>query len=128
MKKGGITHPELSFMVASLGHTDYLVLADRGYPIPDQITRINLGFMDDHPTTLDVLRALSLEMDIDRLIITQEMADVSPQRVKVLQENYPDLRIEKVSHSEFKQLTTGAKGAIKTGDTCPYGNLIAVSG
>lgn len=128
MKRGGITHPELSFMVASLGHTDYLVLADKGYPIPDEINRINLGFMNDRPTILEVLQALSLEMNIDRIIMTQEMEDVSPERVKVLQKNYSKLRIEKVSHIEFKQLTTGAKGAIKTGDTCSYGNLIVVSG
>lgn len=128
MKKGGITHPELSFLVASVGHTDYIVLADQGYPIPDDVMRINLGFMDDHPTVPDVLTALALEMDIDRLIVTEEMASVSPQRLRILQSKYPDLRIEKISHTEFKQLTNGAKGAVKTADTCPYANLIVVSG
>lgn len=128
MKKGGILHPELSYMVASMGHTDYLVLADKGFPIPDNVPRINLGLMNDQPTIPIVLRALVLEMLIDRVIITEEMTDVSPARVKQLQQTYPDLMFEKVSHSEFKKLTVGAKGAVKTGDTCSYANLIVVSG
>lgn len=128
MKKQGILNPELSHLVASCGHTDYIVLADKGYPVPNELDRINLGFLDDHPTILEVLKALSLEMEFDRIILTNELVEVSPDRFKVLKKMFPNLKIEQVDHTEFKELTIGAYGAIKTGDTCPYANLMVVSG
>lgn len=128
MKKTGILHPEMSHLVASMGHTDLVVIADKGFPIPNNISRIDLGFLENHPTVLQVLKALSIEMGIDRIIITQEMEDISPDRVKELKSLYPNLIIEKVSHQELKNLTLESKTAIKTGDSCPYSNLIVVSG
>lgn len=128
MKRGGILHPDLSHLIAAIGHTDYLVLADKGFPVPKDVYRINLGFMDDHPTVLQVLQGISSEMIIDRIIITQEMEDISPERVKALKNGYPSIRFEKVSHAELKDLAKQAKGVVKTGDTCPYANLIIVSG
>lgn len=128
MKNQGILNPELSRIVASCGHTDYIVLADKGYPIPKEIERINLGFMDDHPTILDLLRALSMEMHIERIILTKELMEVSPGRYEELQRMYPSCQIEWVSHAEFKELTSCANAAVKTADTCPYSNLIVVSG
>ena len=128
MKKTGILHPELSHMVASCGHTDYIVLADKGYPVPNGVNRINLGFMDDHPTILQVLEALSSEMKIDRLILTDEMVDMSPERVEDLKKMFPQVRIDRVSHTELKELTDTAFGVVKTADTCPYANLMVVSG
>jgi len=115
-------------MVASLGHTDFLVLADKGYPLPRHLPRINLGLTDDIPTILQVLAVLEQEMKIDRIIVTQEMAEVSPERLQELTNRYQALRIERISHLEFKELTQEAQGAVKTADTCPYANLIVVSG
>lgn len=128
MKKAGILHPELSQMVAACGHTDYITLADKGFPVPKGIERINLGFMDDYPTIIEVLQALSMEMDIDRLIITKEMEDISPKRMEEIKVGFPGISMERVSHSEFKKLATSAFGSVKTADTCPYANLIVVSG
>lgn len=128
MKKSGILHPELLHMVASLGHTDYIVLADKGFPIPQHLERINLGLTDDLPTILQVMDAMRSEMIIDRIIITNEMEAISPKRVEALKTAYPDIRYEAVSHAEFKEMCKGAQGAVKTADTCPYANLIVVSG
>jgi D-ribose pyranase len=128
MKKGGILHPELLQLVASLGHTDFIVLADKGFPIPDDIKRINLGFAENQPTILEVLKTLSVEMDIDRIIVTNEMEDISPTRLEELKATYPDILFEKVTHNDMKELTAQSKGAVKTGDSCSYANLIVVSG
>lgn len=128
MKKSGILHPELSCMIASLGHTDYIVLADRGYPIPKEVDRINLGITDDLPTIPQLLEAISVEMKIDRILVTREMEDVSPKRLKELKDAYPDIPILAVTHRELKKLTKEAAGVVKTADTTPYSNMILVSG
>ena len=70
MKRGGILHPELSHLLASMGHTDYFTVCDRGFPVPEGPRRIDLALVDDMPTVVDVLRAVHAEWSIDRVLIT----------------------------------------------------------
>lgn len=128
MKVKGILHPELSHLIASIGHTDYIVIADKGYPVPGNSNRINLGLTDNSPTVLQVLEVINHEFKTDRIILTEEMVKVSSENFNILKEKFPNTLFEKVTHQEFKDLSTNAKGVIKTGDTTPYANLIIVSG
>jgi D-ribose pyranase len=128
VKKGGILHPALGHALASSGHTDYLLITDRGFPVPDEPRRIDLALVDDKPTVLDVLAAIGAEWSIDRIVITEEMELVSPHRVEELRALLPDVLVETISHIELKRLGHGAKATIRTGDTCPYANCIIVSG
>jgi D-ribose pyranase len=128
VKKSGILHPGLSHVLASSGHTDYLLITDRGISVPDEPQRIDLALVDDKPTVLDVLAAIDAEWSIDRVVFTEEMALVSPQRAAELKAILPDVLVETISHIELKWLGHGAKATIRTGDTCPYANCIIVSG
>lgn len=128
MKKSGILHPDLAHALASSGHTDYLLISDRGFPVPEEPQRIDLALVDDKPTVLDVLAAIEAEWSIDRVLITEEMELISPQRVEELRNLLPDVRFEMISHLELKRLGHGAKATVRTGDSCPYANLIIVSG
>jgi D-ribose pyranase len=128
VKKSGILHPKLSHVLASTGHTDYLLITDRGFPVPDEPQRIDLALVDDKPTVLDVLAAIDAEWSIDRVVITEEMTLVSPHRVEELKTLLPDVLVETISHIDLKRLGHGAKATIRTADTCPYANCIIVSG
>ncbi|PAV31204.1 D-ribose pyranase [Virgibacillus profundi] len=128
MKKAGILHPEISQLIASMGHTDYVVLADKGYPVPEDKKRINLGITDDLPTVPDLLKVIETELNIERIIVTEEMEAVSLDRLLELKQLYPNILFEKITHLEFKALTKEAQAVIKTGDTCAYANIIIVSG
>ena len=128
MKKTGILHPEIMHLITGIGHTDCIVLADKGYPVPDGPHRINIGLTENIPTVPQVLRAIEQEMTVDRIICTEEMRDISPDRLDIIQTLYPDIRIDVVSHLQFKEMSRLAKGVIKTGDTCPFANLMLVSG
>ena len=128
MKRGGILHPELSHLLASMGHTDYFTVCDRGFPVPEGPRRIDLALVDDMPTVVDVLRAVHAEWSIDRVLITHEMAEVSPERVKALGKLLGDVPLERMSHLELKRLAQGARATVRTGDTVPYANVIVVSG
>ena len=128
MKRGGILNPALSHLLASTGHTDYFTICDRGFPVPEGPERIDLALTDDIPTVLDVLRAVHREWSIDRVLITDEMADVSPERVGALRELLGEVPLERVSHLELKRLAAGARATVRTGDTVAYANVIVVSG
>ncbi len=128
MKKGGILHPAICELLASTGHTDYITICDRGFPVPAGPQRIDLALVDDIPTVLDVLRAVAAEFELDRLIITQEMTEVSPQRVEALRAIAGTVPQEVISHVSFKHLCATSRAVIRTADTTPYANIIIVSG
>lgn len=128
MKRGGILNPALCHLLASTGHTDYFTICDRGFPVPDGPQRIDLALVDDIPTVLDVLKAVAAEWQLDRVIITREMTEVSPQRVEAMRDLLGNVPLEVMSHLELKRLAKTAKATVRTGDTCPYANIIVVSG
>jgi D-ribose pyranase len=128
MKKGGILHPGICELLAATGHTDYITISDRGFPVPAGPRRIDLALVDDVPTVLDVLRAVAAEWSLDRVIITQEMIHVSPNRVAEIRAIVGEVPVQVLSHLEFKHLAATATGTIRTGDTTPYANIIIVSG
>ncbi len=128
MKRGGILHPALGHLLLSTGHTDYFTICDRGFPVPEGPERIDLALVDGLPTVLDVLRAVHAEWSIDRVVISQEMIDISPGRVEELRHLLGDLPFETISHLKLKRLAATARATVRTGDTVPYANIIVVSG
>ena len=128
MKKGGILHPAINLLLCSTGHTDYFTISDKGYPVPDGPTRIDLALVEGIPSVLDVLRAIHAEYHIDRVLITSEMTEVSPDRVAELRALLGEIPLETIPHLELKRLSATGKATIRTGDTVPYANIIVVSG
>ena len=128
MKRGGVLNPALSHLLASTGHTDYFTICDRGFPVPEGPERIDLALVDDIPTVLDVLAAVSAEWSLDRVLIAHEMDAISPDRVAEMQTLLGDVSFERVSHGQLKRLAQSARATVRTGDTVPYANIIVVSG
>src|SRR5438132_210356 len=77
MKRGTLLHPELSRVIASLGHGDSLVIADAGLPIPAAVERIDLAFAPGKPAFMVVLEAVLAEMEVERAILAQEVKSAS---------------------------------------------------
>ena len=128
MRRGGILHPALGHLLSSTGHTDYFTVCDRGFPVPLEPERIDLALVDGIPTVLDVVRAVMAEWAIDRVIITHEMGDISPDLVAGLERLLGDVPLERVTHLELKRLAATARATVRTGDSTPYANVILVSG
>lgn len=129
MKKGGILNPAISHLLASTGHTDYFTISDKGFPVPDSTERIDLALVEGKPTVLEVLAAIHAEWAIDRVVIAEEMAIASPDRVKELEELLgPEISLQRMSHLELKRVAATGSATIRTGDAVPYANIIVVSG
>lgn len=128
MKRGGILHPALGHLLSSTGHTDYFTVCDRGFPVPEGPERIDLALVDGIPSVLDVLRAVHAEWLIDRVLITEEMGQASPDRVAEIRAVVGEVPLHVVTHLELKRLAPEGKATVRTGDTVPYANIILVSG
>jgi D-ribose pyranase len=123
-----LLHPELARLLAAVGHTDVIALADRGFPVPAGVWRIDLALSDDLPTVLDVVRCLRPRLRIDRIVLAEEMAAVSPARLRALEGLLPRTPREVVPHQELKALARTAAAVVRTGDTVPYANTLLVVG
>ncbi len=128
MKKIGILNQPISSVIAGLGHTDTLVIADAGLPIPPETQRIDLALTEGIPTFLDTLHAILTEMQVERAIVAEEMLDASPQVYKALEEILGDVPVETVTHLTFKEQTRSARAVIRTGEFTPYANVILIAG
>ena len=128
MKKIGILNQPISSVIAGLGHTDTLVIADAGLPIPPGTQRIDLALTEGIPTFLDTVRAVLTEMHVEQAIVAEEMLDASPQVYKALKELLGDVPIETVTHLVFKERTRSARAVIRTGEFSPYANAILTAG
>ncbi len=128
MKKTGILNADMAAVVARMGHTDTLCIADAGLPIPDTTRRIDLVVRPGLPGFLDVVDAVLQEMVVERAIVAEEMLRVSPDLYNRLIQRLGNIPVESVPHSEFKRRTETCKAVVRTGEFTPYANVILVSG
>ena len=128
MKKIGILNQPISSVIAGLGHTDTLVVADAGLPIPQETQRIDLALVEGIPGFLDTLRAVLTEMQVERAIVSEEMLEKSPGVYEAIEKLLRDVPIETVPHSAFKERLRSARAVIRTGEFTPYANIILVAG
>ena len=126
MKKQGILNRELAGIFAKLGHTDQIVIADCGLPIPENVVCIDLSYKLGEPSFLTILDAVLDDLKVERAIIAEEIKTAYEAVEKeILSRVEP---IEYVTHEHFKFLTKQAKVIIRTGETTPYANIILQSG
>jgi D-ribose pyranase len=128
VKKIGILNQPISSVIAGLGHTDTLVIADAGLPIPPETQRIDLALTEGIPTFLDTLRVILTEMQVEQAIVAEEMLDASPQIYKAIEGMLEDVPIKTVTHLILKEQTRSARAVIRTGELTPYANAILVAG
>jgi D-ribose pyranase len=128
MKKRGILQHELSEVIATLGHSDSLVIADAGLPIPPEVKRIDLAITEGVPKFMQVLGAVLQDVQVERVILAREMGEKSPQLRHELATLLGSIPVEEISHEEFKQMTHHARAVVRTGEFTPYANVILISG
>ncbi|WP_158852473.1 D-ribose pyranase [Saccharothrix deserti] len=126
MKKGGILHAELNAALARLGHTDEVVVADCGLPIPAGPLVVDLAFTFGVPSFLDVLDGLLAELVVERAVIAAEVDDVNPLCAAAI-----DLRLpaaERITHAALKSRVAASRLVIRTGEATPYANVLLTCG
>jgi D-ribose pyranase len=128
LKKQGVLNHRLAGVIAQMGHTDRLVIADAGLPVPKDVERIDLAVSPGLPTMLDVARAIAAELQVEQLIIATELSERNARLVGDIRELFPGVEIVDVPHEEFKQLTRDARAVVRTGECTPYANVILCSG
>ncbi|MGG1242476.1 D-ribose pyranase [Bacillus cabrialesii] len=128
MKKHGILNSHLAKLLADLGHTDKIVIADAGLPVPDGVLKIDLSLKPGLPAFQDTAAVLADEMVVEKVIAAAEIKTSNQENARFLETLFSKQKIEYLSHEEFKLLTKEAKAIIRTGEFTPYANCILQAG
>src|SRR3984893_19056529 len=78
MKKNGILNLGLNQALAGMGHGDLMSVCDAGFPIPAQVTRVDLAIVPDVPDLETVLTAISGDFIAEKFGYANEMAKNNP--------------------------------------------------
>ena len=135
MKRGILLNSEISYVISKLGHMDTLTIGDCGLPVPEGVQRIDLAVMKGLPGFIPVLEAVLDEQEIEQIILAKEIEKFNPTLLeeilrvikKVSDKEQKVIRIEYVTHEEFKEQTRNSKAVIRTGEFRAYANIILVS-
>lgn len=128
MKNGQLLNPELSAAIARLGHTEYLVIADAGLPIPSGVDIIDVSVTPGIPAFSDVLRAVLSELVVESYVYAAELREQNGAVYDNLQQQLFDVPGQSVTHTEFKELVRASRVVVRTGECSPYANVILVGG
>ena len=128
MKKTTLLNKEISEVIAGMGHLDTLVVADAGLPIPEHVRRIDLAVSRGIPAFADVVKAIESELKVQRVVVAEEMGQVSPHVRKAIDQLFAGIPVEQVPHEQFKKLCQNARAVVRTGECTPYANVILESG
>lgn len=128
MKKNGILNSHISEVLSRMGHTDTIVIADCGLPIPDETIRIDLSLKKGTPSFMETLEAVLADMKIEKVTLAEEIKGNNPEVEKKVVNQIDGVPVDYVSHEELKQLTKKAKAVIRTGEITPYANIILHAG
>ena len=129
MLKTGILNPHVLSLLARVRHTNWLVIADRGFPSWPGLETIDLSLVDDVPTVVQVLAAIRPNFVIAEAWMAEEFQrENTPANSARFAEALAGVRVSYEPHVTFKQRVPRAIGLIRTGDTVQYANVILESG
>nr|WP_238942838.1 D-ribose pyranase [Planococcus beigongshangi] len=116
---------DIAASLAEFGHTDHLVIADCGLPVPNGVRCIDLSYELGKPSFIDILDAVLADFQQEAAFIAKEIEQANP----VIETKIKDrVTVSYMTHEELKQLSKDAKLIIRTGEASPYANIVLRSG
>src|SRR3954470_1800550 len=104
MLRTGIINPAVLSLLARVRHTNTLVISDRGFPFWPAIETVDLSLVDDVPTVLQVLDAISPNFTIGRVFAALEFRERnSAERQQALASRLAGIPLTFEPHVELKK-------------------------
>jgi D-ribose pyranase len=129
MKKSRILNKYLNIAIADLGHTDQIIIADAGFPIPSDAQRVDLALEQDVPSIAQVLELVMSDLVYEECIVAEEQAKYNPPLFAKVQALASRCPVTTIPHAELiARMPAKAKYIVRTGSFEPWGNVILTCG
>ncbi|WP_043496416.1 D-ribose pyranase [Georgenia sp. SUBG003] len=122
MKKRGILNDSLAGAVASLGHTDLVVVGDCGLPRPPSVPVVDLAVTFGVPSFAQVLGALAGELEVEVAALAEETRARNRAAQDLVERHFGEPAW--TTHEELKSMSHRARLFVRTGEATPYANVI----
>jgi D-ribose pyranase len=124
MKRNGILNAQLSEALATLGHTDLIMVVDAGFPIPRGANRIDLAIAENLPDLRTILGLIAKEIIVEGVVRADDVVTNNPLLDSFLAETFVDATFTTMSHADvLGELSSQAKVIVRTGAFEPWGNI-----
>jgi|AntAceMinimDraft_12_1070368.scaffolds.fasta_scaffold06011_1 simple sugar transport system permease protein/D-ribose pyranase len=124
MKKSGILNAQLSGALATLGHTDLLMVVDAGFPIPSTAQRVDLAIAENLPDLRTVLSLINDEIIVEAVTRAELVISHNPPLDEFLKKTFVGAELNVRPHQEIlTQMAHEAKVIVRTGAFDPWGNI-----
>ncbi|MBP1992130.1 D-ribose pyranase [Paenibacillus eucommiae] len=129
MKRGAILNKELNEVIASMGHGDWLIVCDAGFPIPEGVRRVDLAVKQDLPDLETVLSLIAGDFIAEKVYFAEQLAEFnSPLHTKI-KHIFDGVEMATMPHEQIlSEAAKQAKAIVRTGAFDPWGNVILQSG
>jgi D-ribose pyranase len=119
----------LNQAIAAMGHGDFMIVCDAGFPIPSQVTRVDLAIVADVPDLETVLTAISRDFIAEKIGYATEMAQNNPLLKEKVDRIFAGAEFITLPHAQIlTELAAKAKFIVRTGAFDPWGNIVLYSG
>ena len=116
MLKKGILNAQLRGVMGRIGHRDRYAIVDAGYNVPAGIETVDLAFLPNIPTILQVLDGILDEMAIEGVILASEIKEWAPEMDAEYAKRWPkEAKLTYIPHCEFDEEMKNCKAVIRTG-------------
>lgn len=127
MKKNRLINSDISFIISKMGHTDTLIIADCGLPIPKDVKRIDIAIERNIPSFLSVLEVILTELVVEKITLAKEIKQENSSILEQIKSRIP-INPHFISHEKLKEESKKSIAIIRTGEASPYANIILHSG
>lgn len=130
MRTGRLLHPGLAEALATLGHTDVVLVTDAGFPIPAGANRIDLGLVRGQIDVRTILQVLLEEIYVEEVNFARELASRHTKLYKQVQDIFTGSGavFRGTTHEELiEHWAPRAKVVVRSGSFEPWANFAAVA-
>jgi len=129
MNRSPILNNELAYAIASMGHTDFMIICDAGFPIPRSAWRVDLAIVQDVPDLETVLSAIAGVFVTEKVAYAAEMAENNAPLLETVKRLFPNSDYDPIPHAQILgEMASKAKVIVRTGAFDPWGNIVLYSG
>ena len=124
MKRGGVINQRLSAQIAGSGHTDYFMICDAGFPIPEGMERVDLALAFEIPTLKQCLKAVLDEIVVEKVCIAEEMEKYNRDGYGYIKNVFVNQPVECMPQNLLVRMAKKCRFILRSGELAPYSNVI----
>ena len=129
MNRNRLLNAELSHAIASMGHGDFLMVCDAGFPIPSSAWRIDLSIVPDVPDLATVLTPIAENLIVEKVSYADTLPEYNAPLLALVKRLFSDAEFAPVAHDAILNgMAAKAKAIVRTGAFDPWGNILLYSG